>query len=522
MIELVGITIAVDSEGLSRAGGLAYLAGASAHWGLYSLILFFALTSAFAWPSVGMVLRKRQAGLSWPVIFPAAAATHAVAYGVFCYSSVILCRAGTPPAHRNWLALIAVASGMLTVCTVFLVLIPAGFWKRLWQAAPLAPLAGLGGALAAAGVYQATGWLGNPWLHGSYRAAETCLRWLRSDVVADPARFILGTSKFDVEISPACSGYEGVAMMLAFGSAWLWFFRRDVRFPQALLLIPGGMAAIWLLNCARLVSLILIGSAGAPQIATGGFHSQAGWIAFVGMAIVFSVVCQKLPGIAASSAKPARVLAGTTDETPAFLLPFLLILGAGMVAQAVSSGFEWFYPLRVVAAGLALACYRRSYVSLDWRAGWESIVIGAVVFVLWIGADRVLQPNAAPVPTPAALAAAPWLARLIWLLFRIAGTVITVPIAEELAFRSYLKRRLIAASFTTVDPRRFTLLSFSVSSILFGVLHGQRWIAGILAGMLYGWVLQRRGRLRDAVVAHSTTNAMLVVWVLFTSDWKYW
>lgn len=129
---------------------------------------------------------------------------------------------------------------------------------------------------------------------------------------------------------------------------------------------------------------------------------------------------------------------------------------------------------------------------------------------LWSGADASV---------PGGIA---FFARFGWILFRLVGAVVTVPVAEELAFRGYLLRRLISADFAAVDPRRFTLLSFVVSSILFGVLHGQRWVAGIAAGMLYAWAFQRRARIGDAAAVHGITNGLLALWVLFTGNWTYW
>ena len=108
-----------------------------------------------------------------------------------------------------------------------------------------------------------------------------------------------------------------------------------------------------------------------------------------------------------------------------------------------------------------------------------------------------------------------------WLVFRVVGSVVTVPLAEELAFRGYLTRRLIAAEFQDVPLGRFTWFSFLVSSVLFGALHG-RWLAGILAGMLYAIALYRRGELADAVVAHATTNALIAAYVLTTGSWWLW
>src|SRR5262249_3825299 len=110
---------------------------------------------------------------------------------------------------------------------------------------------------------------------------------------------------------------------------------------------------------------------------------------------------------------------------------------------------------------------------------------------------------------------------LIWLVARVVGSVVTVPLAEELAFRGFLLRRLIARDFQAVPAKCFTWYSFLVSSVLFGALHG-RFLAGTLAGMIYALIVYRRGRLTDAVLAHATTNALIAVFVLTTGTWSLW
>ena len=90
----------------------------------------------------------------------------------------------------------------------------------------------------------------------------------------------------------------------------------------------------------------------------------------------------------------------------------------------------------------------------------------------------------------------------------LAGTAVVVPIAEELAFRGYLARRLIHASFQRVPVGSFTMVSFLGSSFLFGMAH-EEWLLGIFAGMAYAAVLYRRRNLADAIVAHGVTNALL-------------
>ena len=104
---------------------------------------------------------------------------------------------------------------------------------------------------------------------------------------------------------------------------------------------------------------------------------------------------------------------------------------------------------------------------------------------------------------------------------RILGSALIVPIAEELAFRGFLARRLIAAEFEEVPFGTFTWFSFLLSSLLFGAMH-QSVLAGTAAGAVYAVATYQRGRLSDAVAAHSTTNLLIAVQVLFGNAWRLW
>jgi CAAX prenyl protease-like protein len=61
-----------------------------------------------------------------------------------------------------------------------------------------------------------------------------------------------------------------------------------------------------------------------------------------------------------------------------------------------------------------------------------------------------------------------------------------------------------------------------VSSAVFGILHGSRWLAGIVAGVIFGLLLIRRGRMGDAVVAHASANLLIAAYVLLFHDWSLW
>jgi CAAX prenyl protease-like protein len=120
------------------------------------------------------------------------------------------------------------------------------------------------------------------------------------------------------------------------------------------------------------------------------------------------------------------------------------------------------------------------------------------------------------------LASLPSASRIVWIVFRVAAAVVTVPVAEELAFRGYLARRILSRDFSEVPFARLTLVSIGWSSIAFGVLHGQHWLVGIVAGLAFAAILRSRGRMGDAVVAHAVANLLLAAWVLARGDWGLW
>jgi len=108
---------------------------------------------------------------------------------------------------------------------------------------------------------------------------------------------------------------------------------------------------------------------------------------------------------------------------------------------------------------------------------------------------------------------------LVWLY----GEVKTPPFSRAARIEAgFLLRRLVAEDFETVTFGRCNWQALLISSMAFGALHGSRWIAGTLAGLLYGFAAIRKGKLGDAVVAHAVTNAILAAYVLIFNQWQLW
>jgi CAAX prenyl protease-like protein len=196
-------------------------------------------------------------------------------------------------------------------------------------------------------------------------------------------------------------------------------------------------------------------------------------------------------------------------------------MAASFISKSASGYFEWLYPLRFVAAAVALWVFRREYRKLNWRFGWAAPLTGAGIFLIWIAPEFWSHEN--PVnQLGSALAALSTYARWGWIAVRVAAAIVTVPIAEELACRGYLARRLVARDFDEVPFDRLTLISIVLSSLAFGLMHGQHWLVGIVAGLAYAALLRNKGRMGDAVVAHAVSNLLLAAWVLARGDWGMW
>ena len=223
-----------------------------------------------------------------------------------------------------------------------------------------APL-GLAGLLAivAWGAGLATLGLWVPLSRVTLDAVVATLGVLVSPIYVDLGDATVGTDEFWVRVLPVCSGYEGIGLIVVFLSAYLVGFRERFRFPQALLLLPIAIVAVWLLNVVRIVVLILVGHAGYPDLAIGGFHSKIGWLFFCAVALGAVWLSQRVRWLAAD---PIVAQGKVINPSAPFLLPLLAVVATSLVSGLFVDEFDYFYPLRVVVGLLVLAWYRQEYV----------------------------------------------------------------------------------------------------------------------------------------------------------------
>lgn len=208
-------------------------------------------------------------------------------------------------------------------------------------------------------------------------------------------------------------------------------------------------------------------------------------------------------------------------------LPFAAAMAFVVLADVMPSGIDavWLYPLKVMVVGIVLIALWREYGELrPYRLGlWAlliSLVCGVAVFALWIELDagwmllgdpgRGFETGDRDARTEAALLA-----------FRVAGGVLVIPLAEELFWRAFLQRWLVQKDFLALDPARSSFAAVLLTSLLFGLAH-QQWLAGLVAGLVYGWLYKFTRSLWAPVIAHMVTNAALSGYVLATGRRQLW
>jgi exosortase E/protease (VPEID-CTERM system) len=454
-------------------------------------------------------------GFRWPR-FTVGFTAHLIAYtAMLVLTGWVFPQQVTRPVLPVWIYLGWLFSVLLTVGFWLLSLIGAEQLRRLITRERKALLLSLLAAIAAwaLSLFSQLGW-------GVMVDATLMLSgWLLvlfvpELLVIDTTQKILGLGDFAVNISPACSGLEGIGLITAFTALYLYIERGSLRFPHALWLFPIGAISIWLFNSVRIATLVALGYYWSPEVAVGGFHSQAGWITFILSSLGLLWLADNSRFFHRSAA-PAKST-GSINMPVATLIPLVALLTITLLDSALVADFNYWYPVRVVVVSITIFWVWRPLNLLPYRPSWIVLPAALLVTVLWIvllgpqpDADSKFAHGLASMG-----ASGPW-----WLLLRIVGTVVTVPIAEELGFRAYLLCKLAKTEVSIRGDLPLHWPAFALSSLAFGFLHGA-WIAGAVAGAVYAWVRWRSKHIGDAILAHALTNALLVVYALVSGSWS--
>jgi CAAX prenyl protease-like protein len=212
-----------------------------------------------------------------------------------------------------------------------------------------------------------------------------------------------------------------------------------------------------------------------------------------------------------------------------YVAPFGLLLLAVYTAAHATWSAAWQAALVSLLLGAAvwICCPEDLECKLVDASG--SALLGVAVFLLWI-APEILVPGYRSLAvfhnsfvghmqsslSPHSVGS-PWV--LFWRSLR---AVLLAPIIEEMFWRAWLPRWLIATDFRSRRLGSFTPPVFWTVAILFAVEHGPYWDVGLIAGIVYNWWMARTKSIADCIWMHAVTNTCLSVYVIATGAWTYW
>ncbi|ATG44916.1 exosortase E/protease, VPEID-CTERM system [Phaeobacter piscinae] len=326
-------------------------------------------------------------------------------------------------------------------------------------------------------------------------------------VWSDAALHLIRVDGFLVEIGEPCSGVEGFALVTTFMGLYALLMGRDIRQKRYwLVLFPAALLLSWAFNIVRIAILILIGAWIAPEHAVNGFHSYAGWLMFTLLALLVLAIAHRSRWLQtnpeALAAAAAELPPMRADMLLASIVPFIVMMLSGVLVSAIWADPAQGYPLRAAMMAAALLVFWPALRQLAYRPRPIDIAAGAAIAAVWI-----------VMSTPDISRGGTDERDMLWVGTRLLGTIVLVPIIEELFFRGYLLRRMAGQGQILR-----AVVALLITSALFGLMH-DRFALGMAAGAIFGALYLRGGGLAAAILAHMVANALIAYVAFATANW---
>lgn len=223
----------------------------------------------------------------------------------------------------------------------------------------------------------------------------------------------------------------------------------------------------------------------------------------------------------------------------AHILPFAGWIALMHFLDVPQLSAAWAYAIRS-ALCVGLLVYLRPwrwYGRPQWRHFPLAALVGVAVLVAWVGLEdpaaarlgalqelyvkwgiRPFGELRAPIE---ALPYAPETCGWPLAIVRILGSGLVIGVIEEFFWRGFLYRWMFGGDFTKVDAGRFLALPFFAVAVVFGFEH-MEWLAGIVAGLAYGWLYLRTRDIWSVAFAHALTNLLLGAYVVARGQYQFW
>ncbi|HRX84879.1 MAG TPA: CPBP family glutamic-type intramembrane protease [Phycisphaerae bacterium] len=216
-------------------------------------------------------------------------------------------------------------------------------------------------------------------------------------------------------------------------------------------------------------------------------------------------------------------------------MSFLILMALGNWIFPGKAGVPWSYTLRTFGALAVALAFWRYWPPLGKAYLPSAIVFGLLTTVMWVGVHKWFAAQGWYPPTQILGHDAPpadhydcfaqlgtgW-ALWLFLIVRIGGASIVVPIVEEIFWRGWVLRVLVDYwKWERVPLGMYTLRSFVLCSVASALEHPM-WEVGILCWAVWNLLFYWKKSLRVMMIMHGVTNFALYAYVVYAKDWVFW
>jgi len=210
-----------------------------------------------------------------------------------------------------------------------------------------------------------------------------------------------------------------------------------------------------------------------------------------------------------------------------------------LILPRLAAPHAWLYAVRTLACVVLLAVCRpwRWYAPPRVANLVPGFVVGVLIFGVWVGPEvrwsaalpavqefylrfGVLPLGQLPEATRPFLYA-PEVCGWPLSVVRLLGSTLVIATIEEFFWRGFLYRWIIDRSFLRVKLSEFDWEAFVLAGVFFGLEHN-RWIAGMICGFAYAYLMVRTRDIWAVCFAHIVTNLLLGLYVLATGAYVFW
>ncbi|MDQ3439470.1 MAG: CAAX prenyl protease-related protein [Planctomycetota bacterium] len=213
----------------------------------------------------------------------------------------------------------------------------------------------------------------------------------------------------------------------------------------------------------------------------------------------------------------------------AYVLPMAIFMAFTWVGGQWPSLYPASYAAKVILVAIALAVLWRHFTKISWRYWWLGAIVGVIGIFQWVPMQLWLQRNVeffAPSGEPfdpTKVFAESGAMLYAFLAFRIIGAVLVVPVMEELFWRDFLWRQILAPNdFKLAEVGERSWSALLIVSGVFAFVHGNWWLTSIVWALMIGGLLMYTKSLGACIIAHAVTNLLLAAYVLKYRDWAFW